>query len=395
MTVDLDSTVCEVCGKAKHGAAYGHTKVLGYHPLVAVRSDTGEVLHSRMRSGSSQRGNVHFARETLARLRRLAADAAVTVRADAGFFSYDMIAAVGAHNACYSITTNAKVKAAIAAIDDDDWASIEYTRGGEAQVDETTITAGRRSDKLRGDDAKPAKLRLIVRRTRLLGAPSCGPTGATTASSPTDTTSTPAADTHHRAHATVELAIRDLRAPGSAAAPPDGSPPTAPGSPAACSRTTSPAGPPASAAPTPRANSPSQPPSPTGSSPCRAASSTTAAATDCACRSTGHGQTPSPPPCNESATCPCSSEPPLSAPRSAAQPQAPPTRHNPQPRPHTPQNAPARTHAPAQRPPGPKPTIPQTRRWIQAKPVTSLPRQPITGRGYAGVWATCGSTTWN
>ena len=46
MTLDLDSTVCEVCGKAKHGAAYGHTKVLGYHPLVAVRSDTGEVLHS-------------------------------------------------------------------------------------------------------------------------------------------------------------------------------------------------------------------------------------------------------------------------------------------------------------------------------------------------------------
>ena len=42
----------------EHGAAYGHTKVLGYHPLVAVRSDTGEVLHSRMRSGSSQRGNV-------------------------------------------------------------------------------------------------------------------------------------------------------------------------------------------------------------------------------------------------------------------------------------------------------------------------------------------------
>ena len=64
MTLDLDSTVCEVCGKAKQGAAYGHTKVLGYHPLVAVRADTGEVLHSRMRSGSSQRGNERFARET-------------------------------------------------------------------------------------------------------------------------------------------------------------------------------------------------------------------------------------------------------------------------------------------------------------------------------------------
>ena len=42
----------------------------------------------------------------------------MTVRADAGFFSYDMIAAIGAHGASYSITIpqNAKVKAAAAAI---------------------------------------------------------------------------------------------------------------------------------------------------------------------------------------------------------------------------------------------------------------------------------------
>ena len=214
MTVDLDSTVCEVCGKAKHGAAYGHTKVLGYHPLVAVRSDTGEVLHSRMRSGSSQRGHDRFARETLTRVRRLAADAAVTVRADAGFFSYDMIAAIGAHNACYSITIgqNAKVNTAIAAIDDDAWASIEYTRGGEAQVAETTIEAGRRGDKLHGDDA-PAKLRLIIRRSRLLGAqgelwPNWRHHCFVTDRHDLDTC---AADTYHRAHATVELAIRDLK----------------------------------------------------------------------------------------------------------------------------------------------------------------------------------------
>ncbi len=90
ITVDLDSTVCEVFGKSKQGAAYGHTKVLGYHPLLAVRDDTGELVHSRMRSGSSQRGHLRFVSETLARLRRLAPQAAVTVRADAGFFSYDM-----------------------------------------------------------------------------------------------------------------------------------------------------------------------------------------------------------------------------------------------------------------------------------------------------------------
>ena len=217
MTLDLDSTVCEVCGKAKHGAAYGHTKVLGYHPLVAVRSDTGEVLHSRMRSGSSQRPNVHFARETLARLRRLApaVTVTVTVRADAGFFSYDMLAAVGAHGASYSITIpqNAKGKAAIAAIDDDDWASIGYTRGGEAQVAESTIEPGRRGDKLRGRDGEAAKLRLIARRSRLLGAQGelwpnwryhCFVTDR-------DDLDTKAADAYHRGHATVELAIRDLK----------------------------------------------------------------------------------------------------------------------------------------------------------------------------------------
>ena len=52
------------------------------------------------------------------------------MRADAGFFSYDMIA-VGAHGASYSITIpqNAKVKAAIAA---STTTPIAYTRGGEA-----------------------------------------------------------------------------------------------------------------------------------------------------------------------------------------------------------------------------------------------------------------------
>ena len=215
MTLDVDSTVCEVCGKAKHGAAYGHTKVLGYHPLVAVRSDTGEVLHSRMRSGSSQSGHEHFARETLARVRRLAPDASVTVRADSGFFSYDMIAAIGAHGASYSITIpqNAKVKAANEAIDKDAWTAIAYTRGGQAQVAETTITAGRRGDMLRGDDGEAAKLRLITRRSRLLGAqrelwPNWRYHSFVTDRHDLDTKE---ADAYHRGHATVELAIRDLK----------------------------------------------------------------------------------------------------------------------------------------------------------------------------------------
>ena len=49
---DVDSTICEVHDHHK-GAAYGDTRQLGYHPLLASRADTGEVLHLRMRNGSA------------------------------------------------------------------------------------------------------------------------------------------------------------------------------------------------------------------------------------------------------------------------------------------------------------------------------------------------------
>ncbi len=38
LTIDLDSTICEVHGHHKGGAAYGYTRVLGYHPLLATRA---------------------------------------------------------------------------------------------------------------------------------------------------------------------------------------------------------------------------------------------------------------------------------------------------------------------------------------------------------------------
>ena len=33
LTIDIDSSICEVYGYDKDGAAYGYTHVLGYHPL--------------------------------------------------------------------------------------------------------------------------------------------------------------------------------------------------------------------------------------------------------------------------------------------------------------------------------------------------------------------------
>src|SRR6201993_3015645 len=58
LVIDVDSFIGEVCGRLKQGAAYGYTKVLGYHPLLATRADTRHELHIRLRLGpaSTQKG---------------------------------------------------------------------------------------------------------------------------------------------------------------------------------------------------------------------------------------------------------------------------------------------------------------------------------------------------
>ena len=88
MTIDMHSIVSEVHGKAKQGAANGYTRVLGYHPLLATWAATGEVLHARLRKGSSQRGSGRFVEELIARVRRASATDPLTLRVDADFFSY-------------------------------------------------------------------------------------------------------------------------------------------------------------------------------------------------------------------------------------------------------------------------------------------------------------------
>ncbi len=57
LTIDVDSTICQVYGVKKQGARFGHTKVRGVHPLVAAAAGTGDVLGIRARGG-----NAHTAR---------------------------------------------------------------------------------------------------------------------------------------------------------------------------------------------------------------------------------------------------------------------------------------------------------------------------------------------
>jgi hypothetical protein len=86
LVIDIDSFVGEVYGDLKDGAAYGYTHVLGYHPIIATRADTGEVLHIRCRTGSAntQRGVKRFVEELLARVRRAGYPGQIVIRADTG-----------------------------------------------------------------------------------------------------------------------------------------------------------------------------------------------------------------------------------------------------------------------------------------------------------------------
>lgn len=207
MTVDLDSTIVEVHGKRKGGAAYGYTRVLGYHPLLATRSDTGEVLHARLRKGSSQRGTKRFTEELVARIRRAGATGALTLRADSGFFSYALLDTLGRLKVRYSVTVhiNAQIRACIEAIEASAWHPITYPDGGAGEVAETTYVTGRRG--------ATRALRLVVRRTRLTdrAQQALWPDWRHHAFVTDVDLDTVEADAFHRDHARVELAIRDLK----------------------------------------------------------------------------------------------------------------------------------------------------------------------------------------
>jgi hypothetical protein len=200
LTVDADSTICEVYGHHKQGAAYGYTRRLGYHPLLATRADTGEVLHARQRTGraNTARGAPRFVDETIGRVRRAAATGEIVFRADSGFWSAAVLARLRAHDVRFSVTVRQTkpVLRAIAAIGEGAWVDICYPDSGIAQVAET---------RLRGD-------RLIVRRVRhRTDQGQLFPTWDHHAFV-TDRPGSPVElDADHRRHAVIELAIRDAK----------------------------------------------------------------------------------------------------------------------------------------------------------------------------------------
>ena len=112
--------------------------------------------------GQHQRGAKRFVEELIARVRRAGATGALTVRVDSGFWSYDADRHARPGSGCATRSRCASTPASAAAIDAIDetaWTTIDYPDGGQAQVAECVYVTGHGRHR--------RELRLVVRRTRL------------------------------------------------------------------------------------------------------------------------------------------------------------------------------------------------------------------------------------
>ena len=129
LTVDVDSFIGEVHGHAKQGAALRVHAQRGYHPIVAARAETREVLHLRLRKGSAntQRGILRFADELIARVARAGATGVKLFRADSGFWNGKVFARLEKAGWLFSIGVRMTepVRERVEQIDESAWTTID------------------------------------------------------------------------------------------------------------------------------------------------------------------------------------------------------------------------------------------------------------------------------
>jgi hypothetical protein len=201
LVIDADSFVSEVFGPKKQGVGFGYTRVRGYHPLLATRADTGEVLHIRLRTGSANtsRGMTRFLDELIARVDRAGATGQKLLRADSGFWSKRTFDRLDQAGWAFSIgiRLHPSVRQVIEQIDEGSWQTLEdYPPTSIAQIAETQFGARR----------------LIVRRVRTLDRQGqLLPTWELFSFLTNRTDPLGVVEVEHRQHAVVEQAIRDLK----------------------------------------------------------------------------------------------------------------------------------------------------------------------------------------
>jgi hypothetical protein len=229
--VDLDSAHRRVYGYQKQGAAVGRLpgkKTL--HPLIATASTPiarPVVVAVRLRKGKAAdvRGAARFLAEALSTVRAIAPAGRIVVRADAKFYTADVVATAARYDAHVSVTTgsNPSVSAAIAQIPETAWTPIHYpdafvdTETGElisdaevAEIGYTAFTSRPQHQQVNG--------RLVVRRVKRLNpAHAAGQEGLFDvwrhhAVFVTSRFEMLQAEAQHRGHAIVEQVIADAAA---------------------------------------------------------------------------------------------------------------------------------------------------------------------------------------
>ena len=206
VTVDLDSTIWEVHGKAKQGAAYGYTRVLAttrwWPPRPTPASPPRPAAQGVVAAGAKR-----FVEELVGRLRRAGESGRLTLRGDSSFWSLELIDTLRRLGVRWSITVpfTQQIQAFVEGIDEKAWTPMAYRDGGEAQVAETIYVAG--------SGRRRRGLRLVVHRSRLTDPAQLRlwPNWRHHAFVTDVELATVAVDRFHRDHATVELAIRDLK----------------------------------------------------------------------------------------------------------------------------------------------------------------------------------------
>lgn len=230
--VDIDDTVVEVHGYAKQGAGFGYNRVRGLNALIATVSTPQAapvIVAQRLRKGSanSARGGQRLVRDALKTVHGLVPSSRsgrMLLRADSAFYGHAVVGAAVKTGAEVSVTVrlDAKVKAAIAAIDPDAWTTIEYTdavfdeptgrwisRAEVAEIDFVAF-ASKKTDQVPG--------RLVVRRIPDLNAqPGQGTLfeqwrhHAFFTTTPRQVADTVVVDKTHRGHAIIEQVHADLK----------------------------------------------------------------------------------------------------------------------------------------------------------------------------------------
>ncbi len=198
----MDSFIGPVHGHAKQGASFGHTHQRSFHPVLATRADTGEVLHLRLRQGAAntQRGIDRFCDELIARLERAGATGPRLLRADSGFHREATFAKLERAGWQFSIALRMTptVRAAVEQIDEHAWTTLEdYPDTGLAQIAETQV-AGRRVVVRRVGTGHPDRQLFATWRHFPIATNRTEPLAVVEA--------------EHRQHAQIELIIRDLKA---------------------------------------------------------------------------------------------------------------------------------------------------------------------------------------